>query len=568
MHLGLGKLQLGKQLVDGGLVFSGKGDVVCLELIFQEDKHIKQRDLVAIQPGEDLTVLILLGGVAGVQRLHYLVIQPDQLGKLPGAQGIRQLVAAHSLHAGKAHGAFYLGAVVQLRQDLGFRFIIAAGQHHRNHVAGAKGVLDLKVIVLPLGHFGGFDVVEAIGVGTMAAKPERAGENNQKQGRHYKAGLYRELTGKGNVWQQLFVAGLVDQRAEQDQQTGHQGKYAHKAQEDGLDQHHGKIHADAKLHEPQGHQTADGGQGRAADFGDGFTQSGDGGVPGVFGFVLVAKAVAQDDGVVNGKGKLQHHRHGIGNKADLAAKEIGAHIQQGGCAKGKQQHRHLHIRPGGKHQHQDNNDHRNDENDQHFLVQHGVGVKVCLGIDGSIVHSGKIFNFGKGLQRSLLQIAAYKADIKQSAGVGVMLRVSAKGNHLHALYLADLIAESLGSLVGNIGYHHPGGGKGSEIFVHGYDALPGLRAFRQVDGNIVFYLYPAHGDHAKKQGKDIKQEEILSFIHDKPGHFIQKSVGRLFTHSNQPLKNHSDKIRQLLIFVRMSIIIFLKELGNHHFFIA
>ena len=72
--------------------------------------------------------------------------------------------------------------------------------------------------------------------------------------------------------------------------------------------------------------------------------------------------------------------------------------------------------------------------------------------------------------------------------------------------LADLLQlgiDLLCGLIGHIGNHHPGGGKGGKVLVHGIDTLAGLSILRQVFGHVIFHVDPAHGDETDHDSKHI-----------------------------------------------------------------
>ena len=115
---------------------------------------------------------------------------------------------------------------------------------------------------------------------------------HNKQNGNYPTGFDREFARKGDVGQQLFVLGLVDQRAEQHQKTRHQCKDGKKAQQNRLNHHNCHIQTDAEFHKGQRCQTADGGQTRSSDLRDCLAQRNNGGFPGTLGFMLVGEPVA------------------------------------------------------------------------------------------------------------------------------------------------------------------------------------------------------------------------------------------------------------------------------------
>ena len=181
------------------------------------------------------------------------------------------------------------------------------------------------------------------------------------------------------------MAGAVHQRAEQHQKSRHQGEYGEQTEQNGLDQNQRHVQTDFEFHEAQRRKAGHRGQGRGADLRDGLAQGGDAGVPGGAGLPLVGEAVAQDDGVVNGQRQLQYHSHGVGDEADGAQLEVGAHVQNGRHAEGDHQHRDLGVGAGGQGKHDDDDDHRYDQNNGHFPLQGGVFVVADVGVYAVVV---------------------------------------------------------------------------------------------------------------------------------------------------------------------------------------
>ena len=358
---------------------------MAVQLVFQEHQHIEQGNVVFVQPLHEFTVLVVFNGVGGIEQLRHLVIHAHQLGKLSGVQAVRQSVAVHGLNVRQTHGAFDLRAGVQLVEDFGLRVIIAAGNHQRHHVACAEGVLNFEVGRLTLVHVRGLNIVVAVYKGTAAGQNERANQEDYKQRRYNTPGFHGKLADGRDVGQELFVAGTIHQRAEQHQKSRHQGEYGEQTEQNGLHQNQRHVQTDFELHEAQRGQTGHRGQGRGADLRDGLAQGGDAGVPGGAGLPLVGEAVAQDDGIVNGQRQLQHHGHGVGDEADGAQLEVGAHVQNGRHAEGDHQHRNLGVGAGGQGQHDDDDDHGYDQDDGHFPLQGGVFVVANVGVYAVVV---------------------------------------------------------------------------------------------------------------------------------------------------------------------------------------
>ena len=150
-----------------------------------------------------------------------------------------------------------------------------------------------------------------------------------------------------------------------------------------------KLHEYAATHKRQCQQSADGGKGGGKNLRNGFAQGRDRRVSGIFCFVFINKAVAQNDGIVYGKCQLQHHGNGIGNEADRSENEVASHIQKCRHTECDQQNGNFRIGTGGQDQHNNNDNDCNDQDDTHFLHKNGVHIHTDIGVDAGIV-AGKI----------------------------------------------------------------------------------------------------------------------------------------------------------------------------------
>ena len=137
--------------------------------------------------------------------------------------------------------------------------------------------------------------------------------------------------------------------------------------------------------------------------------------------VLAAEAVAQNDGVVDGQRQLQNDRDRVGDEADGAAQEVGAHVQQGGGTKGHDEHRHLGVRTGGQRQHQYNDDGGDDDDNAHLGLQVRRGIVADLGVDRGVVvgQLGADLVHG-GLGAGIVDLAV-KTDREQRGGILVVV---------------------------------------------------------------------------------------------------------------------------------------------------
>ena len=82
LQLDLSLVQLGEQVVQRVLHIAAQGDVAVLHLLFEEHKHIVQRNFVVAQAVDDLAILVVLDGVGTIQSLGNLVVQVGQLRRM------------------------------------------------------------------------------------------------------------------------------------------------------------------------------------------------------------------------------------------------------------------------------------------------------------------------------------------------------------------------------------------------------------------------------------------------------------------------------------------------------
>ena len=282
------------------------------------------------------------------------------------------------------------------------------------------------------------------------------------------------------------------------------------------------------MHEGQSPQAGNGGQGAGGDLGDGLAQSFDTGLPGIQRHVLGREPVAEDDGIVNGQGQLQHHRHGVGDEADLAAQKVRAHIQQGCRAKGHHQHRHLHIGLGGQRQH-DYDDHRcNQHDDAHFLCQVRRAVLAHGGVHIAVVGLQQFIDLFHGVYGHLIRLRPIEAHVQQCRRAPVVVLGIVKGHPGDAVQVCDLVRQGLCPLLGHIGNHNPGRAVGDEIVIHDGQAPPGLRLLRQIGGDVIFHLDPVPGEQAEHQCHHIQQEKQVPLVHYKCGDLFNAAAFGLF----------------------------------------
>ena len=95
-----------------------------------------------------------------------------------------------------------------------------------------------------------------------------------------------------------------------------------------------------------------------------------------------------------------------------------------------------------------------------------------------------------GINADLVCTGSVKGNRKKGGRVFVMvfrMVIFHTGNTGNIFYL---VLKSFAGGIGDIGYHHSGSAIGNEFVIHKRQALSGLRIFRQVSGDVIFYLDP------------------------------------------------------------------------------
>jgi hypothetical protein len=212
----------------------------------------------------------------------------------------------------------------------------------------------------------------------------------------------------------------VDLLREEHQQAGHEGKHGKQAAQDGLDEHDAHVAPDAELHEHHGNHAGNGGQGAGGDLRDGLGERDGNRVVRVEVLAFLRVAVAEDDGVVDGKGKLQNDRYGVGNVGNFSHKEVRALVDHGSGAEGHQQDRDFHVGLGGKQEDAYDDDHSNQHNDIHFRVEEvGFGAADGAGYV-EVVACKALFELRHSGLADLIAFFALEGHIEEGGGKAVV----------------------------------------------------------------------------------------------------------------------------------------------------
>ena len=213
-------------------------------------------------------------------------------------------------------------------------------------------------------------------------------------------------------------------------------------------------------------------------------------------------------------------------------------------------HRDLRVGAGGEQQHQHDDHRRHRQNNPHLIGQ-GCGLGVSHGaVDVVVVGLQQLPDGGQGSQADLVLLLPLKGhgdqgvrpleilrDVLRRLRFAVLLRVRAdiaapKDGRGDPFDLLHLLRQVLRHLVGYMGDHDPGGGKGGKLLLHQSQALAGLCGIRQILRDVVADADPAPGKQTEDQGAGIEEEDEIAFIHNECGQLFKKGCrSGVFAHS-------------------------------------
>ena len=436
------------QLVEQILCVAAEGHIALAHLVLHKHEHIVQGHLVVAQAVYKFAVLAVVHRIGRIQQRGHLIVHVGQLGELAGRKRIGQHIAVHGFLVGQAHSLGHIRQLFQFAQDFSLGIVIARGHHNGHHGAGAKRPLDFLMGNLTGALLGRGQIRICIAVGAFVGKHSGHRSHRHKYRRNDVAGFDRHLAHHRNFRHQILMLGLVNPTAEQHQQAGHQGKHRQQAENNGLDQNHGHVNTNAEMHEAQRRQARNGGQRTGGNFRNGLAQGRHAGIPHILGLVLIRKAMAQNDGVVNGQRQLQNHRHRIGNKRNCAENKVGALVQQGRRAEGEHQHRHLRVGAGGQHQHDD--DGGDGQNRPHLRGQIGGRIHAHRSIHIQIVVGKHILDLMQCVDADVIHLFAVKGHGVQSRCILIVIGGAVKLHRIHAIHRLNLIHQCFGLGVGDV----------------------------------------------------------------------------------------------------------------------
>ena len=497
--------------------FIAQRDIALLYAVPYKEEHVDERHGIGVDTAHQLAIILLLGGVCGIDKAAQLIVDVRKLRELPGRELVGQGVAVHGLNVRKAHGALHLRHIIEFVQNRPLGLVVPGWHDQRHQVRGGEVLFDHLLGDLLLVELGRHDRVITIDIRALAG--DKVGPHNQhhEEDGHESPGGIGKFADEGDLGDEAFVAGLFDPRPEEHQQAGHEYEHGKQGEENCLDKADAHIRAQPELHEQHGHKPAHGGEAAGADLRDALAEGLDDRLPQRQRLMLLLEAVAEDHRVVQRQRQLQNAGHRVGNERDLAQQEVGAHVHQHGADEGQQQHRDL--RPGlaGERQHADH-DGRHDDHDDVDLALDDLRKLIaqrCIQI--SVIGAVALQHCVQCLHAGAVGLRIVEGDVVEGGDVVVMVAAVVKSHTLHAVHASNFVRDLCGAVVGHAGKHQLGGAEGRKLIGHHIQPLPRFRLGRQVGCQVVFHLDPIAGHDGKNQHQADQKKNQIAFIDDKSG---------------------------------------------------
>ena len=222
LQLILRKVHLPVGIIQRLLQFILQRHIAFLHLLIDKQKHLDQRYLIIRQPVDHLRIVLIIHRVSRIDQLRHLIVQIDQLRKLPGRQLIRQMISVQRLDVGKPHRVIHLGTGIQILQKRLFLLVIPCRHDQRHHVGSAKIVFlhFLRLLHPVLQRRRNCAVTEHIG--TVLGNQIRRNDNHQKKRRHNIAGGVGKPADHRNVRNKIPVFRLFHKIGKKHDHPRHQ----------------------------------------------------------------------------------------------------------------------------------------------------------------------------------------------------------------------------------------------------------------------------------------------------------------------------------------------------------
>ena len=403
-------------------------------------------------------------------------------------------------------------------------FVVTSRHHDHHEVLGAEALVDLLLgnlgSVLGIGGKRGI----AVNVVGLVGENEACHQDHREYGRNHEARLYVELSDSGDVRHEVAVMGLVDERREGHQQTGHEGEYDEDTEEDSLAEHHAEVKTEFELHKHHRDHTGKRGKAAGGYLRDSLAEGGNHRVPGVHGDALLGVSVAEDYRIVDGERQLKNYRNGVGNEGDLAEQEVRAHVEQRRHAERSQQDGYLHIGVGGEEQHGDYDDQNDHDNDLHFGGDGFGSTAADRTAYVFVIRLELLLYCNHRVLGDLVVLLAVEGDGEQRGAVLVAVLVVLNGDGGDSVDFLKLRGDLLRLFIGDVLKHYAAGAVGDELVVHQVKTHTGLRTVRQIAGDVVVHLRPARGYGTENPGDYVEQIERLALVNDKRSDFFYRRL--------------------------------------------
>ena len=328
---------------------------------------------------------------------------------------------------------------------------------------------------------------------------------------------------KADLRHEAPVLRAIHGLAEEDQQRGHEQKHRQKAAQDGLDQAHAHVHAEAEFHEGHGRQARDGGQAAGKDLRNGGGQRLLRRLADPKRLMLLLIAVAEDDGVVHRERELQDDGHGIGDEGDRAEEEVRPEVDDGRDQEGQDHHGDLRVGAGGKEQDREHHEHHEDQHRGHLLGEKRGQTVTDAGIDGGIVARQQRLHGLQGLAAGLRFRHVGEGQLKERVPVLVVRLRVIVGNQDHVPDPGQGLRERFRLFLRDPVHHDLGRAVGDEFSLHDVQALVRLRLLGKVDRDVVLHLDPADGEDGKHDRREKQRAEKPSVFDNAAGDIFDSS---------------------------------------------
>ena len=362
--------------------------------------------------------------------------------------------------------------------------------------------------------------------GREAAQPEEERKHRDEDKRDHIPRLLAEEGEPARRQRDGSLRRLFHKTVAPEDQRGQDGEDADHADEDALGEDDAELSPDLERHEHEGEQTHDRGEGAGEDGGERMLKRGFHGVRfRETGFLLLAVAVHEDDGIVHAEHELQHGRDGERDIGDVARDDVRAEVDDDGHADGDEEEHRLDPRPA--HEHEDRNEDAHADGEE--LERH-LGFHHLVRADGEVI---VLKLLGKdALHRSGLTgiIAVIEVHDEERAAVLIIVRVARNVFHAGDVnVIGDLLADG-----GNLALIQPGEDEAEGALLAGIgkgglenvDALAHGRLRGEIARHVRVDLHTQREKGAENRHGEHYRRKNISKIHQNAGQSFHATASK------------------------------------------